>query len=167
MAQGCPKESFWHRENALSSWWHCRPYLVPACAGVVPLLSAAPSSSPFPSVPLGVPYPSPFPSPSPSSCLCGLPGGPRWSFCAMFVFRSKLSLNNCSMQLLATILSKLSNKHENRLPRCHVRRNPAKVRWNLFVWSMPSPRTPADLPNVSLNYKKNVVWKTKEFLMLL
>ena len=38
-------------------------------------------------------------------------------------------------------------KHENRLPLCHVRQNPAKLRGNRFVWSMPCPRTPPDLPN--------------------
>ena len=38
-------------------------------------------------------------------------------------------------------------KHENRLPPCHVRPNPATVRRNRFVWSMPCPRTPPDLPN--------------------
>ena len=37
-------------------------------------------------------------------------------------------------------------KHENRLPPCHVRPNPAKLRGNRFAWSMPCPRTPPDLP---------------------
>ena len=37
-------------------------------------------------------------------------------------------------------------KHENRLPPCHVRPNPAKLRGNRFVQSMPCPRTPPDLP---------------------
>ena len=38
-------------------------------------------------------------------------------------------------------------KHENRFSPCHVRPNPAKGRGNLFVWSVPSPRTAPDLPN--------------------
>ena len=27
--------------------------------------------------------------------------------------------------------------------------------WNVFVWSVLSPRTPLDLPNFNLNYEKN------------
>ena len=38
---------------------------------------------------------------------------------------------------------------------CHVRQNPAKVRGNRFVWSMPCPRTPPDLSNIISNCQKN------------
>ena len=41
----------------------------------------------------------------------------------------------------------ISKKHENRVPRCHVRPNPAKVRGDRIAWSMPCPQTPPDLPN--------------------
>ena len=44
-------------------------------------------------------------------------------------------------------VSNISKKHENRFPPCHVRPNPAKVRGNRIVWSMPCPRTPPDLLN--------------------
>ena len=45
-------------------------------------------------------------------------------------------------------------KHENRLPPCHVRPNPAKLRGNRFVQSMPCPRTPPDLPNpIFINFR--------------
>ena len=54
--------------------------------------------------------------------------------------------------------SNSSSNVEKLTFRCHVRPNLAKVRDNVFVWSMPSPRTPPDLPNVNLNCeeKKNV-----------
>ena len=51
--------------------------------------------------------------------------------------------------------SNLPSNVEKWTFRCHVRPNPAKVRGNLFVWSMPSPRTPPDLPNINLNCEKN------------
>ena len=44
-------------------------------------------------------------------------------------------------------ISNISKKHENRLPPCPVRPNPAKVRGNRVVWSMPCPQTPPDLTN--------------------
>ena len=36
--------------------------------------------------------------------------------------------------------------------------NPAKVRGNVFVWSVRSPRTPLDLPNFNLNHEKTSFW---------
>ena len=38
--------------------------------------------------------------------------------------------------------------------RCHVRPDPAKVRRNVFVCSVRSPRTPLDLFSFNLNYEK-------------
>ena len=58
-------------------------------------------------------------------------GGPRTN---LEVFGDEVSFQNFQ-------------KHENRLSPCHVRPNPAKVRGNRFVWSMPCPQTPLDLPN--------------------
>ena len=51
--------------------------------------------------------------------------------------------------------SNLPSNVEKWTFRCHVRPNPAKVRDNVFVCSMPSSRTPPDLPNFNLNCEKN------------
>ena len=43
-----------------------------------------------------------------------------------------------------------------------VRPDRAKVREKSFVWSVRSSRTPLDLPNFNLNYRKNTfLWKTR------
>ena len=57
-------------------------------------------------------------------------------------------------------------KHEHRLPPCHVRPNSAKVRGNRIVWSMPCPRTPPDLTNTILNFQK-IVFVKKMFSQFL
>ena len=73
------------------------------------------------------------------------PRGPIWRYMAM------------------RWVSNISPKNENRLPSCPVRPNPAKVRGNLFVWSMPSPRTPPDLPNIiklrNIVFVKNMIFQ--------
>ena len=56
-----------------------------------------------------------------------------------------------------------SKKHEHRLPPCHVlvRPNPAKVRGNRFVWSMPCPDTPRP-PKYNLKFAKHMfLWKLR------
>ncbi len=59
-------------------------------------------------------------------------------------------------------VSNISKKHENRLPPCHVRPNPAKVRGNRIVWSMPCPWTPPDLPKYHFKLsKKQFLWKRR------
>ena len=60
------------------------------------------------------------------------PGGPRTN---LEVFGDEVTFQN------------FQKKHENRLPTCHVRTNPAKVWENRLVWSTPCPRTHLDLPN--------------------
>ena len=45
----------------------------------------------------------------------------------------------------------------------HVRPNPAKVRRNLFVWSVRSSRTPLDLLSFNLNYEKTSFCETLDF----
>ena len=61
-------------------------------------------------------------------------------------------------------LSKNVENHENRLPPCHVRPNPTKVRGNRFVWSMPCPWAPPDLPNINLNCQKTSFCEKTFFL---
>ena len=54
-------------------------------------------------------------------------------------------------------LSKNVENHENRLPPCHVRPNPTKVRGVCMVHAMP--RTPPDLPNTIYNCENQVFVK--------
>ena len=44
-----------------------------------------------------------------------------------------------------------------------VRPDPAKVRGNIFVWSVRSPRTPLDLPTFNLNYEKTSFCEKLDF----
>ena len=60
-------------------------------------------------------------------------------------------------------VSNIFKKHENRLPPCPVRPNPAKVRGNRLVRSMPSPRTPPDLPNSIQNNEKTCFCEKDDF----
>ena len=59
--------------------------------------------------------------------------------------------------------SNLPSNVEKLTFRCHVRPNPAKVRNNAVVWSMPSCRTPPDLPNFSMNCEKTSFCEKQEF----
>ena len=60
-------------------------------------------------------------------------------------------------------VSNIFPKHENRLPPCPVRPNPAKVRDNVFVWSVRAPWTPLDLPSFNLNYEKTSFCEKLDF----
>ena len=44
-----------------------------------------------------------------------------------------------------------------------VRPDPAKVRDNIFVWSVRSPRTPLDLPSLNPNYQKTSFCEKLDF----
>ena len=59
--------------------------------------------------------------------------------------------------------SNLPSNVEKWTFRCQVRPNPAKVRNNVFVWSVPSSRTHPDLPNSNLNCEKPVFVKFRFF----
>ena len=59
--------------------------------------------------------------------------------------------------------SNLPSNVEKWTFRCHVRPNPAKVRDNVFVCSVPPPWTPPDLPNFNLNCEKNSFCEKVDF----
>ena len=63
----------------------------------------------------------------------------------------------------STLKFQFTVKVEKWTVRCHVRPNPAKVRENVFVWSVRSPRTPPDLANFNLNYEKTSCCEKLDF----
>ena len=67
----------------------------------------------------------------------------------------------------STLKFQLPSNVEKWTFRCHVRPHPAKVRDNVFVWCMPSPRTPPDLPNFNLNCEKNSFCEKLDFSVFL